>query len=31
MKTAVENFKESLLPIGSQEANKNVFFGILVL
>ncbi len=30
MKTAVENFKESLLPIGSQEANKNVFFGIRV-
>ena len=31
MQVAVENFKESLVAIGSEEANKNVFATIKVM
>ena len=31
MLVSIENFKESLIPIGSEEANKNVFATIKIL
>ncbi|MBJ57310.1 MAG: hypothetical protein CMP24_03600 [Rickettsiales bacterium] len=31
MQVSIENFKESLIPIGSEEANKNVFATIKIL